>query len=61
MSPVAMLKMFKDNTILIVKERESKEGKIPIGKFLDIDRLEWNDSYQKIVSQAREGDYRTHE
>jgi len=61
MSPVAMLKMFKDNTILIGKERESKEGKIPIGEFLDIDRPEWNDSYQKIVSQAREGDYRTHE
>jgi 2-oxoglutarate ferredoxin oxidoreductase subunit beta len=61
MSPVAMLKMFKDNTILIGKERESKEGKIPIGEFLDLDRPEWNDSYQKIVSQAREGDYRTHE
>jgi 2-oxoglutarate ferredoxin oxidoreductase subunit beta len=61
MSPVAMLKMFKDNTILIGKERESKEGKIPIGDFLDLDRPEWNDSYQKIVSQAREGDYRTHE
>ena len=61
MSPVAMLKMFKDNTILIGKERESKEGKIPIGEFLDVDRPEWNDSYQKMVNQAREGDYRPHE
>ena len=61
MSPVAMLQMFKDNTILIGKERESKEGKIPIGEFLDRDRPEWNNSYQKIVNQAREGDYRPHE
>ncbi len=61
MSPVAMLKMFKDNTIPIGKQSESREGKIPIGEFLDLDRPEWNDSYQKIISHAREGDYRPHE
>lgn len=47
MSPVAMLKIFKDNTISIGKQSKSKEGKIPIGEFLDVDRPEWNDSYQK--------------
>jgi len=61
MSPVAMLKMFKDTTIPISKIGESTEGKIPIGEFLDQDRPEWNDSYQKIITQVCKGDDRPHE
>lgn len=61
MSPVAMLKMFKNTTIPISKIGESTEGKIPIGEFLDQDRPEWNDSYQKIITQVCKGDDRPHE
>lgn len=56
MSPVAMLKTFKDNAIPIGKQSKFKEGKILIGEFVDLDKPEWNDSYQKIISRAREKD-----
>jgi len=50
-SPVAMLKELKQNTIQISKERESDEGKILIGEFCDLDRPEWNESYQKLIDR----------
>ncbi len=56
MSPVAMLKVFKKNTIQIRKEKESTEGKTFIGEFCDLDKPEWNESYQKIIDRcAHEG------
>jgi 2-oxoglutarate ferredoxin oxidoreductase subunit beta len=56
MSPVAMLKAFKNNAIHIGNQAKYKEGKILIGEFVDLDKPEWNDSYQKIISRAREKD-----
>jgi 2-oxoglutarate/2-oxoacid ferredoxin oxidoreductase subunit beta len=61
MSPVAMLKMFKENTIPIGNHSQSNEGKIPIGEFLDIEMPEWNDSYEDILKEARGEDCRLHE
>jgi len=51
LSPVAMLKELKDNTIQISKEKKSDEGKTLIGEFCDLDRPEWNESYQKLIDQ----------
>lgn len=50
-SPVAMLKNLKKNTIRAHKAGESTEGKILIGEFCDLNKPEWNESYQKIIDQ----------
>lgn len=52
MSPVSMIKMFKENTIRISKARESTGSKIQIGEFCDLDKAEWNQSYQKIIDNS---------
>jgi 2-oxoglutarate ferredoxin oxidoreductase subunit beta len=51
MSPVAIVKRFRRDTIQIGKARESAEGKITIGEFCDFTRAEWNESYQGIIDQ----------
>ncbi len=51
MSPVASLKGFRKNTIPISKAKGSTDGKTLIGEFCDIDRREWNESYQGIIDQ----------
>ena len=51
MSPVAMLKMFRENTIKINKMKDSTAAKIAIGEFSDIEKAEWNESYERIISQ----------
>ena len=50
-SPVAMLRELKENTIQISKKKESGEGKTVIGEFCDLDRPEWNESYQRLIDQ----------
>jgi len=50
-SPVAMLRELKENTIQISKKKESGEGKTLIGEFCDLDKPEWNESYQKLIDQ----------
>lgn len=52
MSPVSMLKMFKENTILISKVKKSTEFKILVGEFCDLYKAEWNKSYQKIIDKC---------
>lgn len=51
MSPVSMLEMYRENTIQFGKAKESAGGKILIGEFCDLDKPEWNESYQKIIDQ----------
>jgi len=51
LSPVTMLKKLKENTIQISKEKKSGEGKSLIGEFCDLDKPEWNESYQKLIDQ----------
>ncbi len=50
-SPVDLLKGFRKNTIHISKAKGSTDGKTLIGEFCDIDRREWNESYQGIIDQ----------
>jgi 2-oxoglutarate ferredoxin oxidoreductase subunit beta len=56
MSPVSMLKTYREETFQISKTKEPAEGKIPIGEFCDLDKPEWNESYQEIIDQFREKD-----
>jgi 2-oxoglutarate ferredoxin oxidoreductase subunit beta len=51
MSPTAILKRFRRNTIPISKAKDSTEGKTLIGEFCDLSRAEWNESYQEIIDQ----------
>lgn len=50
-SPVDMLKNLKKNTIRIDRAKESTQGKTLIGEFCDLNKPEWNESYQKIIDQ----------
>ena len=50
-TPVDLLKGFRRNTIRISKSKESTDGKTLIGEFCDLDRREWNESYQEIIDQ----------
>ena len=53
MSPVSMLRMYREKTVQMGKTRGLAEGKIPIGEFCDVDKPEWNESYQRIIDQFR--------
>ncbi|MFB0507666.1 MAG: thiamine pyrophosphate-dependent enzyme [Thermodesulfobacteriota bacterium] len=61
MLPVALLKRFKESTIRISKTEESRHGKTPIGEFCDVDRKEWNESYQEIIDQFLAVNGKAHE
>ncbi len=50
-SPTEMLKMFKKNTKRIGKENRINDGTILIGEFCDLDKSEWNESYQKMIDE----------
>lgn len=58
-SPVAILKKFKRTTIPIGKAEGYTEGKTVIGEFCDLDRKEWNESYQEIIDQFLAGNGKT--
>jgi len=51
MSPVTLLKGFRTKTIHVNKAKESTVGKTFIGEFCDLDKREWNESYQEIIDQ----------
>jgi 2-oxoglutarate ferredoxin oxidoreductase subunit beta len=55
MSPVSMLKMYREDTIHVGKVKDSSEGKILIGELCDRDKPEWNTSYQKIIDELATG------
>jgi len=59
MSPVAILKRFKRDTIPIRRAEGLAEGKTLIGEFCDLDRKEWNESYQEIIDQFLTGNDKT--
>jgi 2-oxoglutarate ferredoxin oxidoreductase subunit beta len=60
-SPVAILKRFKRDTIPIRRDEGPPEGKTLIGEFCDLDRKEWNESYQEIIDQFVAGRACAHE
>ena len=51
MSPVDLLKGLRAKTIHVNKAKESTDGKTLIGEFCDLDKREWNESYQEIIDQ----------
>jgi len=51
MSPVDMLKDFKEMTVRINKGDKPVEDKITIGELCDFDKPEWNEAYQKIIDR----------
>jgi 2-oxoglutarate ferredoxin oxidoreductase subunit beta len=55
MSPVSMLKTYREDTIHVGKVKDSTEGKILIGELCDRDKPEWNTSYQKIIDELATG------
>lgn len=50
-TPTEMLKMFKKNTRRVGKESPMDDGKICIGEFCDLEKPEWNESYQKMIDE----------
>jgi hypothetical protein len=55
MSPVSMLKMYRENTKRVSKTGESADGKITIGEFCDVEKPGWNEAYQKIIDKFATG------
>jgi 2-oxoglutarate ferredoxin oxidoreductase subunit beta len=55
MSPVSMLKMYREKTKRVSKTGKSADGKIPIGEFCDVEKPGWNEAYQKIIDKFATG------
>jgi 2-oxoglutarate ferredoxin oxidoreductase subunit beta len=50
-SPPKMLQMFKKSTVHVRRAKGSDEERILIGEFVDVDKPEWTESYQKIIDR----------
>ena len=60
MAPTDMLTMFRQRTVRLDKKDETNQDRIPIGEFVDQERIDWIGSHDRAAMREQERDRLPH-